>query len=379
MLKRIARLFLTLILSILCIAVLYIGTMQVTEFRPETETSLELQNNLSDDEMHYVGLNEIIKILTFNIGYASLSATEDFAMDGGTKGHMDNVESVEANLEGIDSILTSQAADIVLLQEVDEESHRSFNTLQYTRFQSLLGMPNTLGINYRALFVPFPFTPSEMMGKVNSGIASFTNYYASEATRIQLPGEFSWPIRLANLKRCLVVTRLPIRNSEKELVVINLHLSAYDDGAMRLQEMAALQAILSEEYALGNYVVAGGDFNQTFPGAYTVTLDADNQAVYDYQFELKDPTYWQAFGMDSTWFDTTGFQFGVEIGFANPTCRLLHQAYDTENPDHNQYYYIDGFIVSPNVQILTVNVINDDFRYSDHNPVVMQFKLSIPE
>jgi len=190
-----------------------------------------------------------------------------------------------------------------------------------------------------------------------------------------LPGEFSWPIRLANLKRCLVVTRLPIRDSEHELVIINLHLSAYDDGAMRLQEMAALQAIMLEEYELGNYVVAGGDFNQTFPGAYSVTLDDENKPVYEYDFELKDPSYWQAFGMDGTWFGEHGFQIGAEIGFPHPTCRLLHQAYDTDNPEHNQYYYIDGFIVSANVQILTLNVIDADFQYSDHNPVAMSFKL----
>ena len=47
---------------------------------------------------------------------------------------------------------------------------------------------------------------------------------------MQLPCPFSWPTRIANLKRCLLVERIPIADSDKELVLVNLHLEAYDDG-----------------------------------------------------------------------------------------------------------------------------------------------------
>ena len=36
---------------------------------------------------------------------------------------------------------------------------------------------------------------------------------------------------------------------------------------------------------------------------------------------------------------------------------------------------IDGFILSPNVKLLQINVINEDFVNSDHNPVYMKFIL----
>ena len=45
--------------------------------------------------------------------------------------------------------------------------------------------------------------------------------------------------------------------------MINVHLSAYDDGGIyRKQQIALLNEILSLEKEKGNYVIVGGDFNQ---------------------------------------------------------------------------------------------------------------------
>lgn len=58
-----------------------------------------------------------------------------------------------------------------------------------------------------------------------------------------------------------MVDRLPLEGMDKELVIINLHLEAYDDGEGKAEMM---RGIMEEELAKGNYVIAGGDFNQTF-------------------------------------------------------------------------------------------------------------------
>ncbi len=369
MLKRILKIFLIFVFIIIGLAGLFVITLQIFEYRPADETVLTIENNVENIDSNYVQLNQNIKAITFNIGYSSLSQTEDFVMDGGEKGRMDDKESVQANLDGISQLLTQSAADIYFLQEVDVDSDRSYNILQYAALSDLLSMPVTLGYNYRCIFVPFPFELGQMMGSVNSGIMTASAYYTQDATRIQLPGSFSWPLRLANLKRCAVVSRIPIFNSDKELIIINVHLSAYDDGTMRLQEMEALQSLMQTEYELGNYVVVGGDFNQTFPGAYTENTDSS----IDYLYDLMDPAFWQAYGMDDTWFIENAWSFGVDP--TTPTCRLLHQPYDTLNVENNQYYVIDGFIVSPNIEITSVTTLDENFLYSDHNPVEMIFKL----
>ncbi|MDD3107582.1 MAG: endonuclease/exonuclease/phosphatase family protein, partial [Bacilli bacterium] len=301
MLKKILKILLIFVFTIVVFALGFVITLQLFEYTPETITPLEIQSNLDLSDENLVQLDQSIRILTFNTGYASLSATEDFVMDGGVKGRMDSQAEVEANIAGIIGIIQAQNPNIVLLQEVDEKSDRSYDTLQLTSYENALQMPLTLGYTYRVLFVPFPFQFGQMMGNVNSGIASFINFNVEEASRIQLPGNFSWPLRLANLKRCVVVSRLPILNSDKYLIVINVHLSAYDDGTMRLQEMEALKQLMIDETDQGNYVIVGGDYNQTFPDAVitsTMTINNVETEVNNYHYVLKDPSLWQAYPME---------------------------------------------------------------------------------
>lgn len=373
--KRALKIILILFTIVIVFALGFILTLQIFEYRPEDITQLEIEHPVADSSENYVNLDTTIKLLTFNTGYASLSQTEDFVMDGGTKGRMDSKNEVETNMAGIAGILEREDADIYLLQEVDVDSSRSYHTNQYDYYQNALGTSSVLAYNYRCIFVPFPFNFSQMMGKVNSGIVTYSNYYSDSAVREQLPGSFAWPIRLAQLKRAIMISRYPIDASDKELVVINVHMSAYDDGSMRELETQALQVAVKTERDAGNYVIVGGDFNQTLPGAVDITYNATNDSyLYDYYYELKDPNFWQAPPIDSDWFLDNNFQFGVDI--TNPTCRLLNHPYDTETLDNNQYYVIDGFIVSNNITIQTITTLNEEFMYSDHNPVVIEIKLN---
>ena len=59
---------------------------------------------------------------------------------------------------------------------------------------------------------------------------------------------------------------IDLEGTDAQLVLVNLHLEAYDDGEGKAAQTAALTSFLEQEYAKGNYVIAGGDFNQTFPG-----------------------------------------------------------------------------------------------------------------
>ncbi|MCK5732445.1 MAG: hypothetical protein KAH13_05470, partial [Tenericutes bacterium] len=334
-----------------------------------------VSDNSANSSDNYFDLDTTIKFLTFNTGYASLSETEDFVMDGGEKGRMDTREEVEANVAGITSILERENVDIYLLQEIDVDSSRSYNIDQYDHYKTILGTASVLAYNYRCVFVPFPLNITQMMGKVNSGIATFSDNYSSEAERVQLPGSFSWPLRLANLKRCVLISRFPINGTDKELIVINVHLSAYDDGSMRQEETEALQGIMQAEYDLGNYVVVGGDFNQTFPDAVDITYDSGTDTyTYDYLYELYDENYWQAPPIDGDWFTNNNFQFGIDISV--PTCRLLNQPLDKVISTNNQYYSIDGFIVSPNITINNAETLDENFVYSDHNPVKLEITLN---
>ena len=184
---------------------------------------------------------------------------------------------------------------------------------------------------------------------------------ASSAERVQLPCSFKWPVRLANFKRCLLIERFPIENSDKELVLINLHLDAYDDGEGKKAQTDALMEVLNdaavrEEIGDGNYVIAGGDFNQSF--------DGEGTSRYPLQEGVWAP------GELSTQ------QFGEEWQFLMdsdvPTCRSLDKPYAGADHDSFQYYVVDGFIVSSNIEVRSCKTQDLGFVCSDHNPVLLE-------
>jgi endonuclease/exonuclease/phosphatase family metal-dependent hydrolase len=362
---KILRLLSKVILALIIIAGLFVGTLTVFEYRPEDLEVVEVSNN--QDEM--INLDQIYQIMTFNIGYAGLGKDEDFVMDGGQKGRADSLDVVEDYFEGIKGILENNPSDFYLLQEVDQKARRSYNLNQVDGISNSLGdmYSSQYALNFKSIFVPFPLSLTDYIGPVESGIQTLSKYSVSDSERHQFPGAFSWPLRVANLKRAMMVSSFEISGSDKELIIVNLHMSAYDsDGSLRDQEMAYLKAFLEEQKVLGNYVVVGGDFNQTFPAA--ADLFPVNSDFYE-AYTIEDD------------FMPNGYRFEVDL--SEPTCRLLNQPYDKDS-DLTQYYLIDGFIVSDNIELTEVQpdtlynvmTINHEFLYSDHNPVVMKFKLN---
>ena len=54
-----------------------------------------------------------------------------------------------------------------------------------------------------------------------------------------------------------------------------------------------------------------------------------------------------------------------------PSCRNADKPYSK----NSFVLTIDGFIVSSNIEVLSANVLDTGFKYSDHNPVYMDFIL----
>lgn len=136
-------------------------------------------------------------------------------------------EAVVKNIDGITSFIKNGTSDIYLLQEVDKDSFRTDGMDQTEILADLKNFNFSYARNYKCSFVPFPLPP---LGRMDSGIMTMSEYTSDEGVRISLPSPFSWPVSTANLKRCLLVNRFPLEGSDNELVVVNLHLEAYDGG-----------------------------------------------------------------------------------------------------------------------------------------------------
>ena len=345
--KKVLKILLILLIIVVVAFVGLLGMLTITEYRPAATESLEVRT-LGDPDIVPPGQ---LTVLSWNIGYAGLGKNEDFFMDGGSTARPKNADVVNGYLEGIRAAVAAEEPDFVLFQEVDSNSSRTHSIDETVALQEWC---SAYAMNYSCPFVPVPIPP---MGKVHSGLLTTTDYVITEADRIALPCPFSWPLRTANLKRCLLVSRLPVAGSDKQLVLVNLHLEAYDDGEGKLAQTSQLMDFLKAEYDKGNYVIAGGDFNQTFPGGL------------DY-YPVVRGDFWAPGTLEGSMLPEG---FGYAYDLTVPSCRLLNQPYNPADTENTQYYVIDGFIVSPNIVVHRVETLNLGFENSDHNPVSLTF------
>ena len=340
-----------------------VAWLTVTEYKPAAVEEVEVARTGAPKQA-FLSPGDSLTVLSQNTGYAGLGKDSDFFMDGG-KDVTPTWDQVDANLLGLEGLLAERSADVYFLQEVDIDSSRTTRTDESRIFWHALlsdgkgAYSSSHALNYSCDFVPYPWPP---IGKVHSGLQTLTRFHVDKAERIALPCPFSWPVRAANLKRCLLVSYVPLEGTDRQLVLVNLHLEAYDDGEGKAAQTKMLMDFLTAEYEKGNYVIAGGDFNQTFPGA----LDA---------FPVQDPALWTP-GVLEEDILPQGWRFACDLD--TPSCRLLNHPYDPD-PAGNQFYVIDGFILSPNVTLEKVETLDRQFEFTDHNPVALTVTLAEEE
>lgn len=350
--KTVLKIFGVLIGAVLIFAVGFIGWLTITEYKPEdVMPTYPIEDVFIADRP--LSTEDSFKVLTFNIGYGNLGKESDFFMDGGKNVRNGDEKLVLKNMEGIIGVVDEADADIVFLQEVDDSSKRSFFINERQMLWENFGNEIVSAPNYVCNYVPFPWPP---IGKVDSGIVTLSDYDIEKAERISLPCPFSWPVSAANLKRCLLVSYHNIEGTDKQLVTVNLHLEAYDNGEGKIAQTKMLWDILESEYEKGNYVIAGGDFNQMFPKT--------EEKYPIFTAELWEPGVLEEKDLMEGW------QYVYDEN--TPTCRLLNKPYDKETAQH---YVIDGFIISPNVELVSAETIDAGFEFSDHNPVLMEIVL----
>ena len=358
--KKIIIGIVSVIIGLAALVLLFFGFLTLTEYYPKTtEPAITGAPSSSASSATSFKTGGEYTIVSWNIGYAGLGKDEDFFMDGGKKIQPDSIETTQKYLTGITDTLKNLPADIYFIQEIDEKAQRSYSINELSVLSNALKMNYSFAYNYKCIFVPIPFPP---IGQVASGVAIYTGNEQKNAVREPLPVPFSWPARTANLKRCMLVSRIPLANSDKELVLVDFHLEAFDEGEGKIEQTKVLMDFVKSEYDKGNYVIAGGDWNQTFPE----TGANKYPAIW--------PDGWQPGTLDAS---AIPAGWTIAVDDTNPTCRSVEFPYNDERAAKHewQYYVIDGFLLSPNIQKKTVNTIDLNFENADHNPVRMTFAL----
>ncbi|MDR2382731.1 MAG: hypothetical protein LBD76_02475 [Prevotellaceae bacterium] len=348
---KISKVLLTTVFFAVSACILFFLMIILTDYKPEKTTVLT--NMPKATALHL----DTIEILTWNTGYAGLDSAMDFFYDGGSKTRTGKTTALQ-NLEAITSFIADNPADFIFLQEVDRASTRSYKidilseiTAKKSSYLAFYGT------NYNVFFVPVPL--ASPMGKVESGILTLSRYVPSQSVRYSYPMRQSFPKSLFLLDRCFVMCRYSLDNG-KQLVLINTHNSAFDgDGEQRREEMSVLKDFISTEYEKGNYVIAGGDWNQ-IPPVENAKNYIGVSTKYFAPLRIPDdfmPPQWK-------W-----------ISDGKPTNRFLDAPYIKGKSKET---LLDFFLISPNVEVIHTERIDKSYQHSDHNPVIGIFALRIP-
>lgn len=352
MIMKAIKLILGLIAILVSLFGLYLLVLTVTDLNHEPIESLVIEQR----ELLQPDITTEFTVTTFNIGYAGLDAKQDFFMDGGTKSRSSSLQQTITNLSASANFLSETGSDFIFLQEVDLKASRSYKVDEYEHLKNALTPYDAVfANNYHAQWVPVPLL--NPMGFVDGGMATFSRYSLTSANRHQLEGRVSWPMKLMELDRCFIESEIELSNG-KSLFLVNLHLSAYDKGGtLRNKQMKHLMTYMTDKYEQGHYVVLGGDWNHL--------LSSVQES--DPEFIAKWPEWLVKIPDD---FEAGGFIWGVDSSAM--TVRDLNEAYV---PGETFTTIIDGFLVSPNIEIISVNTSDLNFANSDHNPVTLKFKL----
>ncbi len=339
----------------------YVAYLSIQFYRIEDNIALAVENNRQE----VVSLGQELSIATYNIGFGAYSQDFSFFMDSGKTLSGKTLKGTGSRAKNKDTVLfntngalgeVDNSYDFMFFQEVDTNSHRSYKVNQLDLIANKYSNYScTFASNFHSGYLFYPLNNPH--GIVNSGIATLSKYHITNATRRSLPIDMGFFNKFFDLDRCFSVSRLPINETDKELVLINVHLSAYDEGGkIRAKQLELLNSVLTQEYEKGNYVIAGGDFNHDIAG--TINSFTTNREVPEWVFALDNSNLAENFSFASS---------GVV-----PTCRSTDAPY-VENESYT--VTLDGFIVSNNVEVVSVENIDTDFMYSDHNPATMKFKL----
>ena len=298
-------------------------------------------------------------IVTQNIGFGAYTDDFTFFMDGGTESRAKSAESVKGCINSAISTVNSYNPDFILFQEVDLDSTRSYHIDQSQMISDAFkDYSRVTAINYHSAYLFYPIF--EPHGASNSSMMTLSRYNILSSIRRSFPISTSVS-KFLDLDRCYSVSRVSVENG-KELVIYNVHSSAYGgNDEIRTAQMTMLLNDMKAEYDKGNYVVCGGDFNHDFTGNSTQILNGS--AGDEYGWAQPFPTDLLPYCINRC----TNYKGGSLV----PTCRNC----DVPYKEGNFTIIVDGFLVTDNVETMSVENVKTDFAYSDHNPVVLEFKL----
>lgn len=351
-------LLITKIVSVMLIVIIlsfltYLLVMSVSYYRLPEYDNLTISNN----QTQTVKKNKTYSILSYNLGFGAFTPEFSYYFDGGEFATAQSLDTVVENTTAAINLIKKENPDFLLLQEIDQKSTRSKQSNQVASFDSAFkDYSYTYASSLHTGFVLSPL--KNPFGSNESGLMNMSKLAIDDSIRVSLPSLTKWPDKLRAHDYCLNVTKFKT-DTEKDLVIINVMFSAYESENLILKQLDVLKAYASAEFAKGNYVIAGGTYNNDMLPKDKNTFiyeDVSPSGFTMFEEEMR-PLYFK-------------FAFVYDI----PTWR------DTSKPYVKDKSFIsvrDIFMVSDNIVIAPqTKTIDTGFKYSAHQPTLLSFILT---
>ncbi|MBC7769560.1 MAG: hypothetical protein H7124_12315 [Phycisphaerales bacterium] len=289
----------------------------------------------------------VLEILIWNVGYGGLGAGSDFVADGGEHMLPPSRRAVRENVAGIESFLISQAdADVVLIQELARAGPVNYWIDVRARVEhALRDRDNVFFSDFKTRLLPPPLRLVH-----GQGIYALRSVESTDI--VALPAEDGGFIGVRR-RYASPLVRLA---GDENWTIVSVHLAAFDeDASVRTSQLRDLMAWAQAEYARGRRVVIGGDWNLQL-AATDFPHTTDERHLF-WLFPFPDDAL------------PEGWRIAADATI--PSVRTNHQPYA---PGDNYVTTIDGFVVSPNVEVLSVTGFDLGFAHSDHQPVRLRVR-----
>ena len=296
---------------------------------PTLELS-EYQSVIANETRSTQKNDSIFSIVTYNIGYLS-GMTNNLAVESPK-------EFFDVNMAKVVSEIKKVKPDIMAFQEIDFDASRSYNVNQEEEISKLGFNYRAQTINWDERYLPFPYWPISMhYGKVVSGQSIISKYPLKEQQRIVLQRVADSPFYrdAFYLERLAQVVKVVLNG--KEVVVINIHLEAYEKEtrAKQFEEVLAIFNQYKEIYP----TILLGDFN---------SRARDENAVVQKIFAMK------------------------AIGSAASDMNNLGNTFNSKDPSKRIDYI---FYTKNSIEYISGKVLNQFGQASDHLPLEMKFRI----
>jgi len=284
---------------------------------------------------------DVFTVMSYNIGYLS-GMTNNMAVRT-EKGLF------EKNMKRFLQMLNKKKPDVIGFQEIDFHSRRSFYVNQMRTIAEKAGYKyGAAAVNWDKHYVPFPYwPPSVHFGEMLSGQAILSQWPILSAKRVvlQKPKNKPFYYNAFYLDRLVQAVKIKIKN--RELMILNVHLEAFDWKTRENQAKKVLEIYrtFKDDYP----VLLMGDFNCVPPGAAKKKKFKDEPEM-NFSNEKTIIFFLEERSLKAA--DLSFFTF------------------PSDKPDRKLDY-----IFYNHEKMILINVCVPEMDSSDHLPVVIQFSL----